>query len=61
MLILVETELGEQDITWQQFTSSSPKAFLPLLGNEACLVWYDAPQRIRALKQMSKEKLTEQI
>lgn len=61
MLILVETELGEQDITWQQFMPSGPKAFLPLLGNEACLVWYDAPQRIRALKQMSKEKLAEQI
>lgn len=24
-------------------------------------MWYDAPQRIRALKQMSKEKLAEQI
>ncbi|MBN6065800.1 FAD-dependent monooxygenase [Aggregatibacter actinomycetemcomitans] len=61
MLILVETELGEQDITWQQFMPSGPKAFLPLLGNQACLVWYDSPQRIRELKQMSKEKLAEQI
>ena len=61
MLILVETELGKQDITWQHFMPSGPKAFLPLLGNEACLVWYDAPQRIRVLKRMSKEKLAEQI
>ncbi|QLB12737.1 2-octaprenyl-3-methyl-6-methoxy-1,4-benzoquinol hydroxylase [Bisgaardia hudsonensis] len=61
MLIVVDTELPQQDITWQQFYPTGPRAFLPLLGNQACLVWYDEPKRIRALKQLSKEKLAEEI
>ncbi|SUU37596.1 2-octaprenyl-3-methyl-6-methoxy-1,4-benzoquinol hydroxylase [Actinobacillus seminis] len=61
LLILVETELAQQDITWQQFSPSGPRAFLPLLGNQACLVWYDSPQRLTHLKQLSQEKLGEEI
>ncbi|MGC7589585.1 FAD-dependent monooxygenase [Bisgaard Taxon 46] len=61
MLITVTTEFEQQDITWQQFYSSGPRAFLPLLGNNACLVWYDSPERIRELKQLSPEKLAEEI
>ncbi|MDO4429759.1 MAG: FAD-dependent oxidoreductase [Lonepinella koalarum] len=61
LLILVETELPQQDITWQQFFPSGPRAFLPLLGNQGCLVWYDAPEKIRYLKSLSTEKLTEEI
>lgn len=61
MLITVTTELEQQDITWQQFYPSGPRAFLPLLGNNACLVWYDSPERIRELKQLSAEKLAEEI
>lgn len=61
MLITVTTELEQQDITWQQFYLSGPRAFLPLLGNNACLVWYDSPERIRELKQLSPEKLAEKI
>ena len=61
LLILVETELAQQDITWQQFYPSGPRAFLPLLGNQACLVWYDSPQRLAYLKQLSQEKLGEEI
>lgn len=61
MLITVTTELEQQDITWQQFYPSGPRAFLPLLGNNACLVWYDSPERIRELKQLSPEKLAEEI
>ncbi|MCV5223694.1 FAD-dependent monooxygenase, partial [Escherichia coli] len=30
MLINVKTELPQQDITWQQFTPSGPRSFLPL-------------------------------
>lgn len=61
MLITVTTEFEQQDITWQQFYPSGPRAFLPLLGNNACLVWYDSPERIRELKQLSPEKLAEEI
>ncbi|NBI43627.1 NAD(P)-binding protein [[Haemophilus] felis] len=61
MLILVDTELSQQDVTWQQFFPSGPRAFLPLVGNQGCLVWYDSPQRIRELNQLTKEKLTEEI
>lgn len=65
MLILVDTEVAQQDITWQQFFPSGPRAFLPLApttrGNQACLVWYDDPAKIRRLKQLPVEKLTEEI
>lgn len=61
LLILVETELPQQDITWQQFFPSGPRAFLPLLGNQGCLVWYDSPDEIRRLQSLSLEKLTEEI
>ncbi len=37
MLVNVETELEQQDITWQQFTPSGPRSFLPLCGNQALL------------------------
>ncbi|TNH06683.1 FAD-dependent oxidoreductase [Testudinibacter sp. TR-2022] len=61
MLIVVETALAQQDITWQQFFPSGPRAFLPLLGNQGCLVWYDSPERIRELQKMPLEKLDKEI
>ncbi|PJG82582.1 FAD-dependent monooxygenase [Caviibacterium pharyngocola] len=61
MLIVVDTDLPQQDITWQQFYPSGPRAFLPLLGQQACLVWYDSPQKIRQLQSLSAEKLGEEI
>ncbi|MGC6406887.1 FAD-dependent monooxygenase [Bisgaard Taxon 45] len=61
LLITVDTELEQQDVTWQQFFPSGPRAFLPLLGKQACLVWYDSPQCIQNLKQLSTEKLAEHI
>jgi 2-octaprenyl-3-methyl-6-methoxy-1,4-benzoquinol hydroxylase len=61
MLINVETELPQQDITWQWFTPSGPRAFLPLPGNQGSLVWYDSPQRIRQLSQMTPVKLAKEI
>lgn len=61
LLILVKTTLPQQDITWQQFFPSGPRAFLPLSDNQACLVWYDSPSEIRRLKQLSNEKLSEEI
>ncbi|HHF3005887.1 2-octaprenyl-3-methyl-6-methoxy-1,4-benzoquinol hydroxylase [Vibrio antiquarius] len=70
MLINVKTELPQQDITWQQFTPSGPRSFLPLcsLTNEdgqevgqGSLVWYDSPKRIKQLCAMGKPQLREEI
>ncbi|KGY08973.1 2-octaprenyl-3-methyl-6-methoxy-1,4-benzoquinol hydroxylase [Vibrio sinaloensis] len=69
MLINVETQLPKQDITWQQFTPSGPRSFLPLasLKNErgetpqGSLVWYDSPSRIKRLAAMSPAKLREEV
>ncbi|WP_087019375.1 2-octaprenyl-3-methyl-6-methoxy-1,4-benzoquinol hydroxylase [Thaumasiovibrio subtropicus] len=61
MLINVETEAAQQDITWQQFTPQGPRSFLPLPGHQASLVWYDSPQRIRQLGMMSNKQLEQAI
>jgi 2-octaprenyl-3-methyl-6-methoxy-1,4-benzoquinol hydroxylase len=61
MLIHVETQLPQQDITWQWFTPTGPRSLLPLNGQQASLVWYDAPATIRALSKMSNSQLEEEI
>ncbi|KGQ69952.1 2-octaprenyl-3-methyl-6-methoxy-1,4-benzoquinol hydroxylase [Chelonobacter oris] len=61
LLILVDTALEQQDITWQQFFPTGPRAFLPLPGNQACLVWYDSPERIRHLQQLPLVSLNHEI
>ena len=61
LLATVTTELPQQSVTWQQFFSSGPRAFLPLSGRNGCVVWYDTPQRIKRLTQLSAENLTLEI
>lgn len=61
MLINVETELPQQDITWQQFNPSGPRSFLPLCGHQGSLVWYDSPKRIKQLCAMSKDQLRQEV
>ncbi|MEH2919884.1 3-demethoxyubiquinol 3-hydroxylase [Samsonia erythrinae] len=61
MLIGVETMQPQQDVTWQQFTPSGPRAFLPLFDRWASLVWYDNPQRIRQLQSMPLAQLDNEI
>lgn len=61
LLAVVETELPQQSVTWQQFFPTGPRAFLPLLGNNGCIVWYDSPERIAQLSQLSNEKLTDAV
>ncbi|MGY6771790.1 FAD-dependent monooxygenase [Gallibacterium sp. ZY190522] len=61
MLILADTEDEQQSMTWQQFYPSGPRALLPLLGKQVCLVWYDMPERIDFLKKLSAEKLTAEV
>lgn len=61
MLINVETSSPDQDTTWQQFFPSGPRAFLPLFGHNASLVWYDSPQRIRYLQSLNMKQLTDEV
>ncbi|TKY84358.1 3-demethoxyubiquinol 3-hydroxylase [Pectobacterium polonicum] len=61
MLIGVETSQPQQDVTWQQFTPSGPRAFLPLFDQWGSLVWYDSPQRIRQLQAMPLTQLDKEI
>ncbi|MFM5166993.1 FAD-dependent oxidoreductase [Aeromonas veronii] len=61
MLINIDTDFAQEDITWQQFTPSGPRAFLPLPGQHGSLVWYDSPARIRALAAMSNEALATEV
>ncbi|KHT45459.1 2-octaprenyl-3-methyl-6-methoxy-1,4-benzoquinol hydroxylase [Vibrio sinaloensis] len=69
MLINVETQLPQQDMTWQQFTPSGPRSFLPLASlksergetPQGSLVWYDSPSRIKRLAAMSPAKLREEV
>ncbi|WP_225087327.1 3-demethoxyubiquinol 3-hydroxylase [Pectobacterium colocasium] len=61
MLIGVETSQPQQDVTWQQFTPSGPRAFLPLFDQWGSLVWYDSPQRIRQLQTMPLTQLDKEI
>ncbi|MCG7531281.1 FAD-dependent monooxygenase [Psychrobium sp. MM17-31] len=61
MLINITTEQPQQDITWQQFYPSGPRALLPLSENHASLVWYDSPSRIKALSQLPLSQLKNEI
>ena len=61
MLINVETQVPQQDITWQQFTPNGPRSLLPLPDNHASLVWYDSPKVIAKLMQLNNLQLAEQI
>lgn len=61
MLINIETQQEEQDVTWQQFTPQGPRSLLPLPGRNASLVWYDDANRIAQLSGLSSEALYDQI
>ncbi len=61
MLISVQCADDPGDSTWQQFTPSGPRAFLPLFDRWASLVWYDTPARIRQLQGMSMAQLRQEI
>ncbi|WP_108652110.1 FAD-dependent monooxygenase [Dongshaea marina] len=61
MLINVRCEQSLEPCTWQQFYPSGPRALLPLGGNKASLVWYDSPQKIKALMKLEHNALAEII
>lgn len=61
MVIYVETDYGQQDITWQRFVPSGPQAFLPLSGHFGSIVWYNSADEVRRLKSLSNEALIAEL
>lgn len=61
MLIGITADDLESDTTWQQFTASGPRAFLPMGPRQGCLVWYDQKARIKELAALDNTALAEQI
>ena len=66
MVISVRYQGAVEDITWQSFYPSGPRAFLPLhsAGNGeswASLVWYDSPEQLARLKSLDDRALMAEI
>ncbi|WP_394220819.1 FAD-dependent monooxygenase [Alteromonas gracilis] len=61
MGITIEMDKPVEPITWQQFTSSGPKAFLPMFDNYASLVWYDSPDELHRIKSLKANQLVNEI
>jgi 2-octaprenyl-3-methyl-6-methoxy-1,4-benzoquinol hydroxylase len=61
MVIYVETDYPQQDITWQRFVPSGPQAFLPLSGNYGSLVWYNSPDEVTRLKSLPYDQLMSEL
>lgn len=66
MVVSVRYKGAVEDITWQGFYPSGPRAFLPLhdAGNGeswASLVWYDSPSTLANLKSLNNEALAHTI
>lgn len=57
----VETELPQQDVSWQCFTPTGPMAMLPLPGHHASLIWYDRDSTTRAREMLSDDALARAI
>lgn len=61
LVIYVETEYEQQDITWQRFVSSGPQAFLPLTGHYGSIVWYNSPDEVRRLQNLPTTQLQAEL
>ncbi|MCT7655913.1 FAD-dependent monooxygenase [Oceanimonas sp. NS1] len=61
MLISVAGERLEQDITWQQFCATGPRALLPLGHGKGSLVWYDGKARIEQLAALGNDALADEV
>ena len=61
MVIYVETDYEQQDITWQRFVPTGPQAFLPLTGNYGSIVWYNTPDEVRRLKALPDTELLAEL
>ena len=65
LVATVEIMGGCQDITWQAFTPTGPKAFLPLpdIGSKSygSIVWYNSPEKIRYLLSISDQLFIKEL
>jgi len=55
LVATVETELAQQDITWQRFKPTGPEALLPLCGSYASMVWYHTEEDVKRLRSLADE------
>jgi 3-demethoxyubiquinol 3-hydroxylase len=61
LVIYIETEYGQQDITWQRFVPTGPQAFLPLTGHYGSIVWYHSPDEVNRLKALPLDELKSEL
>lgn len=61
MVIYLETDYPQQDITWQRFTPSGPQAFLPLTDHYGSIVWYNSADEVRRLKALPYPELRQEL
>jgi len=61
LVIYIETDYGQQDITWQRFMPSGPQAFLPLTGHYGSIVWYNSPDEVSRLKALPHADLMAEL
>lgn len=61
LVIYIETDYEQQDITWQRFVPSGPQAFLPLTGHYGSIVWYNSPDEVCRLKALSNADLMREL
>ena len=61
LVATVETELPQQDITWQRFQPTGPEAMLPLMGHHASMVWYHTAEEVQRLKALSDAEFIETL
>ena len=61
MGITIKMAKETQAITWQQFTPTGPKAFLPMFDEYASLVWYNSPEELQRLKGLNSTQLKNEV
>ena len=61
LVALINTAYPQQDVTWQQFTPTGPKAFLPLCGQQGSVVWYEEATKVKQLAALTPAQLTQQL
>lgn len=61
LVATVETELPQQDITWQRFKPTGPQAMLPLSGHHASMVWYHDADEVHRLGSLDDDDFIDEL